>query len=75
MTPTTAQIRYWLHTAGWSYSWLVILAAETARFGQPEIMIGILPAAGANPKTASIYRWVKSQGYGAYRTHLPRTSV
>ena len=45
-----------------------IIAADTAKFGQPEITLGIMPGAG-HPAHGPLYRQVQSHGHDIDRPH------
>ncbi len=45
----------------------LVVASETAEFGQPEIMVGLIPGGGATQRLAREHRQAPRDGAGAHR--------
>ena len=45
----------------------LVVASETAEFGQPEIMVGLIPGGGATQRLAREHRQAPGDGAGAHR--------
>ena len=45
----------------------IIIAADTAKFGQPEIQLGVMPGAGGTQRLAALYRQGEGDGSGPHR--------